>query len=94
MQKAVGQRGGIKKIRCLAARQDPDVEIEISLSEYGKDEILWRYALGIKQEPRGFRLPYLTFEKVWKRDELILKKKPVYYLRKFYNTIRVNKKMK
>lgn len=35
---------------------------------------MWRYALGIKQEPRGFRLPYLTFEKVWKRDELILER--------------------
>ncbi len=72
LQKAVTERGGISKIRCLAARTFPDVEIEIHISEYGETSPLWKYSIGIKQETRGYRLPYLTMEKVWKGDQLIL----------------------
>src|SRR5690606_40349626 len=64
--------GGISKIRCLSARTFPDVEIEIQISEYGYKEPLWRYSLGIKQEVRGYRLPYLSHEKVWKGNDLIV----------------------
>jgi predicted ATPase len=70
-QNAVLDRGGISKISCLAARAHPDVEVEIHLSEFDSEEILWRYAIGIKQEPRGSRLPFLTYEKVWKGEKLI-----------------------
>lgn len=72
LQNAVLDRGGISKIRCLAARTHPDVEVEIHLSEFDSDEILWKYAIGIKQEVRGYRLPILTYERVWKEDKLIL----------------------
>ena len=72
LQNAVLARGGISKIRCLAARTHPDVEVEIHLSEFDSDEILWKYAIGIKQEVRGYRLPFLTYEKVWKGNKLIL----------------------
>ncbi|MCF2447352.1 AAA family ATPase [Dyadobacter sp. CY345] len=72
LQKAVTDRGGITKIRCLAARNFPDVEIEIHMSEFSSEEIIWKYAVGIKQETRGYRLPYLTYEKVWKGNKLIL----------------------
>ena len=72
LQKAVTDRGGISKIRSLAARTFPDVEIEVHLSELGSTEILWKYSIAIKQETRGYRLPYLTHEKVWKNDKLIL----------------------
>jgi predicted ATPase len=72
LQNAVLDRGGISKIRCLAARTHPDVEVEIHLSEFDSDKILWKYAIGIKQEVRGYRLPFLTYEKVWKEDKLIL----------------------
>lgn len=72
LQNAVLDRGGISKVRCLAARTHPDVEVEIHLSEFDSDEILWKYAIGIKQEVRGYRLPILTYEKVWKEDNLIL----------------------
>mgnify|MGYP004700991567 CR=1 FL=1 len=72
LQNAVLDRGGISKIRCLAARAHPDVEVEIHLSEFESDEILWRYAIGIKQEPRGSRLPFLTYEKVWEGKKIIL----------------------
>lgn len=72
LQKAVTDRGGISKIRCLAARNSPDVEIEIHFSEFGSKEALWKYSIGIKQETRGYRQPYLTHEKVWKGDKLLV----------------------
>jgi predicted ATPase len=74
LQKAVTDRGGVSKIRCLAARTFPDVEIEVHFSEGGGEPKapIWRYSIGIKQETRGYRLPYLTHEKVWKGDKLIL----------------------
>jgi predicted ATPase len=33
LQKAVSERGGISKIRCLAARRDPQVGIEVHFAE-------------------------------------------------------------
>jgi predicted ATPase len=33
LQNAIAEAGGLKKIRCLAARRNPDVEVEIHLSE-------------------------------------------------------------
>lgn len=72
LQKAVTDRGGISKIRSLSARQYPDVEIEAHFADESGGETTWKYSIGIKQEVRGFRLPYLTHEKVWKGDQLIL----------------------
>ncbi|MBW2741826.1 MAG: AAA family ATPase [Deltaproteobacteria bacterium] len=40
LQRAVSERGGISKIRCLAARKEPQVEIEIHLAESHGDEVL------------------------------------------------------
>lgn len=61
LQNAVTERGGISKLRCLAARQYPDVEIEVHVADNGKE---WSYAIGIKQEARGYRQPYLAYERV------------------------------
>jgi predicted ATPase len=71
LQPAIAQRGGLSKIRCLAARREPNVEIDVELSEDGvaKD---WRYSIGIAQQVRGFRQPILSHERVWKGDKLIL----------------------
>src|SRR5579864_8991403 len=51
LQHAIAQRGGISKIRCLAARKEPDVEIEVELSENGSPG--YKYAIGITQQVRG-----------------------------------------
>ncbi len=72
LQKAISDRGGIPNIRCLAARRESDVDIAVSLAETATKETSWRYAIGIKQEVRGYRNPYLTYERVWAGDELIL----------------------
>jgi predicted ATPase len=72
LQQAVNDRGGLSKIRCLAARKEPDVEIEIHLANNSNEASLWKYSIGIKQQPRGARLPYLVYEKIWKGDIQIL----------------------
>lgn len=72
LQKAINERGGISKIRCLAARKEPQIEIEVHLSEPQDTKPAWRYAISLKQEQRGRRQPYILSEKVWKGDRLIL----------------------
>jgi predicted ATPase len=70
LQGAITRRGGLSKIRCLAARREPAVEIEVELSDGGKRS--YRYAVGMTQQVRGYRQPILSYEKVWIGDELVL----------------------
>src|SRR5215510_8226435 len=72
LQKAVKDRGGVSKIRSLAARRDPEVAIEVRLADVSDGPPLWRYAFGLRQEARGHRKTYLTHEQVWKGDQQIL----------------------
>jgi len=65
LQKAVADRGGLSKIRCLAARRYPDVEIEVHLSRDEGQEPAWEYAIGIKQERGGSNPLILAYERVW-----------------------------
>ena len=71
LQNAVTERGGILKLRCLAARQYPDVEIEVHVADNGTK---WSYAIGIKQEARGYRQPYLAYERVTKGNKSLLER--------------------
>jgi len=71
-QKAVKNRGGMSKLRCLSARRDPEIIIDIELSAMPDEDPLWRYSIGIKQEARGRRQPFLSFERVWHQGEKIL----------------------
>ena len=68
LQQAVQDRGGLSKIRCLSARKEPDVEIEVTLANGVDDKTLYKYGISIKQQPRGSRLPYLAYEKIWQGD--------------------------
>ena len=70
-QKAVKDRGGVSKIRCLAARRNPEVRIEIHIADTPDAPATWEYALGFRQEPRGHRRTYLTYEHVRKKGKLI-----------------------
>ena len=73
LQQAIRERGGLSKIRCLAARRYPDVEIEVGLAEIaGSEPTTWRYSIGLKQQPRGQRRVLLTHERVWRNDQQIL----------------------
>lgn len=66
-QKAVNDRGGVSKLRCLAARRYSDIVIDVSL-ELNKD--LWRYRISFNQDNN--RTPLLKEEKVWKNGEIIV----------------------
>lgn len=72
LQKAVNDRGGISKLRCLAARKYPDVEIQVHLADSSRQEPSWKYEIGIKQASRGHRQPYLSYEKVWRGETQLL----------------------
>lgn len=78
LQKAVQDRLGISKIRCLAARRHPDVEIELHLAEATAQEPVWKYAIGIKQKIRGYRQPYLAYERVWKGNKQLSNRPDAY----------------
>ncbi|MBE9483419.1 MAG: AAA family ATPase [Bacteroidetes bacterium] len=70
LQKAVSDRGGIPEIRSLTSHGSPSVEIEVSITETDTNETLWIYAIGITQNDYGN--PYLTHERVWKKQKQIL----------------------
>jgi predicted ATPase len=72
LQQAVALRGGISKIRSLAARKNPLVELEIGIGDPREDMSVFRYALGLRQENKGKRRTMLAYERVWRGDELIL----------------------
>jgi predicted ATPase len=72
LQTAVKERGGVSKIRCLSARQNLKIEIEVHLSDYSSHQPIWKYAIGITQQTRGYRQPILAYERVWKGNEIIV----------------------
>lgn len=71
LQKAVSDRGGLSKIRCLYARRYPDVEIEVELSDSNSS---WKYSLGIKQRKGGQNEPLVAYERVFKNDEKLIER--------------------
>jgi predicted ATPase len=73
LQRAVSQRGGLSKVRCLSARREPDVELNLEITN-GAESPKWTYAIGITQQVRGYRLPILRYEKVWADNKLILER--------------------
>jgi predicted ATPase len=77
LQKALRDRGGLSKIRCLYARRHPDVEIEIHLSKNELQTPIWKYAIGIKQKKGGQNEQILSYEKVWKDDRQLINRPDV-----------------
>lgn len=64
LQKAVSDRGGVSRLRNLAARRYPDIVVQVDL------ENAWRYRLAFAQDNQ--RRPIIQQEKAWRGDELIL----------------------
>jgi len=62
---AIESRGGISKIRCLSARQYPEIEITVTLTDTSNNA-QWVYSIGIGQEVRGYRKPKILHEFVSK----------------------------
>lgn len=72
LQKALKDRGGVSKVRSLSARRDPVISLEIHLADAPEAEPVWRYAVGVRQQTRAQRLPFVAYERVWHGDEQVL----------------------
>jgi len=68
---AVGHRGGVSALRCLAARRYPDVEVHVTVgSSDGEPE--WEYEIAFRQDNR--RRPRVSRERVSHNRKLILER--------------------
>lgn len=65
LQKAVNDRGGVPKLRCLHARNDTEIRLEVSfVDKLEDDEITWKYTLGFKPEGKGRHRNIISCEEV------------------------------
>lgn len=64
LQKAIKDRGGLKKIRCLHARSDPRIVLELTLSERVDGPAKWKYTLALRSEGVGSNRPIVAREEV------------------------------
>jgi len=76
LQKALHDRGGLKKIRCLSARRHTGVEMEFHFSQsFEREENPeWVYCIGIEHEGKGSQRTLISKEEVWQDDIPILKR--------------------
>ena len=75
LQQAVKSRGGMKKLRCLASRQGPGIELEFELKAHANDdESTWRYVVSFATEVGGKRRAIVKKEEVYLRDKQILQR--------------------
>lgn len=67
LQYAVSAREGVAKLRCLAARAQSDIEIEVHLADGVGGELRWKYVLGFKHIGGGIQKSetQITKERVW-----------------------------
>ena len=71
LQKAITDRGGMSKVRCLHARKPPEISIELDIKD---GDIKWNYIIAFSQEVRGARRIIISKEEVRKNDSIILKR--------------------
>lgn len=69
LQEAAHRRGGVSKLRCLAARRFPDIAIEFEVSD-NITNIIWKYNLQFSQDNR--QRPIVKKEYVSKNSDIIL----------------------
>jgi len=69
LRQAIESRGGVSAIRCLAARKNPDILIEVELEDDpGKD--VWLYRLSFSQDKQ--RTPLIKEERVEHNGRVLL----------------------
>lgn len=78
LQTAVKSRGGMTKLRCLAARKRTDIEFTICLKENSDGSDVWKYVLGFKNVGGGIFKNEVSIlrEEVWHMGEQILSRTP------------------
>jgi predicted ATPase len=77
LQQAIDLRGGLKKIRSLAARKPAWVELEFEFREdlHNTEEPPdWRYKLWINYEGKGKQRPIVIKEEVWKKGKQLVER--------------------
>lgn len=62
-QAAVEKRGGVTRVRSLAARRNPTVRVAVRIGTED-DPDRWRYEISFGQQTRGRRLPQIESERV------------------------------
>jgi predicted ATPase len=67
-RQAVENRNGVSAIRCLFARKQPDISIEVEMRD--DNEIIWKYQLSFSQNNN--RNPIIKSERVERDGKLIL----------------------
>jgi predicted ATPase len=70
-EEAITKRGGVSKLRCLAARRYPDVEIAVSVGTT-VDDPEWRYEISFSQDNR--QRPVLKREVVYRFGKMVLRR--------------------
>lgn len=71
LQDAVRRRGGVSRIRSLAARKQPDIAIRVDVGT-SENPRVWRYELAFSQDTR--KRAVLKEEQVWSGDKLIFER--------------------
>lgn len=64
LQRAVSDRGGLTKLRCLQARRDPEISITVELAERMDQPAVWSYELAFKSEGKGLQRAVVAKEVV------------------------------
>lgn len=65
LQKALKERGGLTRLRSLHARKDPEVRIEVELSDSMAAQVpTWRYVLAFRSEGKGQQRVLISEERV------------------------------
>jgi hypothetical protein len=72
-EEAVRRRGGVPKLRCLAARRRPGISIRVTVGN-GEDDPRWEYELGFSQDNR--QRPVIRHEKVVRDGHKVLLDRP------------------
>lgn len=74
LQTAVAERGGIKKVRCLAARIKTNVSIYVELAQSTNEETEWSYFISFKHVGGGIQKNEVTIiqEKVEHKGIVVL----------------------
>lgn len=72
-QEAIASRGGVRKVRCLAARNlnKGRVHLGVDLGD-GDPTTEWSYRLDFSAEPRGQRRPIISEELIRRNGEVVL----------------------
>lgn len=72
LQQAINLRGGMPKMRSLAARNRPMIQIDVEMGEQGAAQPTYRYSIELILENKGKRRTLLKSEKVWHNGEVII----------------------